>query len=146
MKVGRRRISGKIYKIVGGRLTISMIHKFLPEFIKISQKLLIQCFLQKSLLAIPRKKILQNLILSSVYEKEQLIISSLRLKELRQTKVQNIIYQRKLIRSYLAIPTKVCYQWSYKHRMKYIKFVRSLEKKQYRKSKNHCWENKESDL
>ena len=46
-------------------------------------------------LAIPKKKIFQNLIFSSMYEKVQVIINTLRLKGPWQTKVQNIAYQRK---------------------------------------------------
>ena len=68
--------------------------------------------------------------------KVQLVISPLTLKEPWQTTLQHTAL---LIKGnlYLAIPTEAWYQWSYKSRMEYIKFVRSLGKNDVKNKKIH---------
>ena len=120
--------------MVRGRLTVSVIHKFLLASIQISPKPLTRCFLQKKiswLKKFPRKKSYFVKCLWNIIADHQSLETE------RTLTNESAEYHLSEEPQYLAIPTEVWYQWPYEDRMEYIKFLRSLGKKRYRKSKNH---------
>ena len=98
LKVERRQFSRKLWEVVGIRLTISVIHKFLLEFIAISPNPLTRCFLQKSISWLFEERRYYELSFCQVCRKSIVYHQSLETESSWQTKVQNIVHQNIMIR------------------------------------------------